>query len=678
MPKALKWIIAVFAGLLLLIVAAVLIAPMVIDLDRFKPRIEREASTALGRPVTIGGKIEPSVFPWIGVAVHDLHLGNPDGFEQSDFASVGLFEIRVRLWPLLSGEYEVKQFVVNDPRIVLIRQKDGRANWEGLGGDREAEPKAEPQEPAEKDPFAIKRLEVEQFAITNGILEFIDLAAGARHDIQALELRLDEISLVRPIKMAFSAVVDGHPVRLDGTVGPVGEEPGQGPLDIDLVAKLRDRLQINLQGRIENLMDAPRAGLNIKVAPFSLRALMADLKQPLPIETADKDALTRIELAMKLSGTADQISTEGELVLDQSRMNFSAAVKEFERPNIQMQAALDRIDVDRYLPPPAEEGQKPAEPQKAPPAKKTDYTPLRKMVLDAQIKVGELKVQNARTSNIELRARANNGVIRLDPMTIDLYEGRISGKSTIDVRQDTPRSEMGLSIGKVLAGPLLRDVMNKDIIEGALNADISIQMVGDAAEQIRRTLNGKGELTFTDGAIVGIDLAGMVRNAQAAFGLAEKPTERPRTDFSEFAVPFTMTDGTFQLNNARLTSPLLRVSAGGKADLVKETLDIRVQPAFVATLKGQGDVKERTGIMVPVLVGGTFEDPKFRPDLKAMLQQELPDRETLKQMIPEDLNREKVEERLKEKLPGDEELKKELEKKGQDLLKGLIPRKKEE
>jgi len=78
--------------------------------------------------------------------------------------------------------------------------------------------------------------------------------------------------------------------------------------------------------------------------------------------------------------------------------------------------------------------------------------------------------------------------------------------------------------------------------------------------------------------------------------------------------------------------------------------------------------------MVPVLVGGTFDDPKFRPDLKAMLQQELPDRETLKQMIPEGLDKDA----LKGKIPPEGEIKKELEKRGQDLLRGLVPRSKEE
>jgi len=145
-------------------------------------------------------------------------------------------------------------------------------------------------------------------------------------------------------------------------------------------------------------------------------------------------------------------------------------------------------------------------------------------------------------------------------------------------------------------------------------------MQGDDPDRIKRTLNGRGDLVFTDGAIVGIDLAGMVRNIKAKFGMGKAGGPKPRTDFSELHSPFTITNGVVNTPNTSMSSPLLRVLAKGNADLVKETLDFRVEPKAVFTLKGQADTKERSGIMVPVLVTGTFASPKFRPDLKGMLK----------------------------------------------------------
>ena len=158
-------------------------------------------------------------------------------------------------------------------------------------------------------------------------------------------------------------------------------------------------------------------------------------------------------------------------------------------------------------------------------------------------------------------------------------------------------------------------------------------MAGDTPDGIKKTLTGQGELLFTDGAIVGIDLAGMVRNVKANFGLAEKTAEKPRTDFAELKVPFTAKKGLVNIDGTSLASPLIRVLASGNTDLPKEQLDLRVEPKFVATLKGQGDTEERSGVMVPLLITGAFASPKIRPDLKGMVGGEIPDAEGLKKQI---------------------------------------------
>jgi len=72
-----------------------------------------------------------------------------------------------------------------------------------------------------------------------------------------------------------------------------------------------------------------------------------------------------------------------------------------------------------------------------------------------------------------------------------------------------------------------------------------------------------------------------------------------------------------------MVTPLMRLVATGKADLFQETMDFRVEPKGVATLKGKGDVKERTGILVPIVVSGSFASPKFRPDVKEIAKEKL-------------------------------------------------------
>ncbi|MGD9289457.1 MAG: AsmA family protein, partial [Desulfobacterales bacterium] len=419
------------------------------------------------------------------------------------------------------------------------------------------------------------------------------------------------------------------------------------------------QMVLQLKGNLENLVMSPGVDLDMDIAEFSPRKLMSELGQEFPVATTDPEVLNRVALNVHIKGNAQKVSlTKGNLVLDQSKLKFSADVAEFSKPNLKFDLDLDQINLDRYMPPkgdtpPEEKSSEPTEPA----GKKPDYGPLRRLILDGALKIAKLTINKANLEDVVLQIKANNGVFNLDPLKLNMYQGNAAGKAVLDVAKDTPRSNINLRINNVQVGPLLRDVLEKDFLEGATNADITMAMIGDNPEKIKQTLSGKGDLRFTDGAIVGIDLSAMARNVGAAFGLAKKGEKRPRTDFTELMVPFTIKNGVANTPQSSIKSPFIRITAVGTADLVKETLDFRVDPKAVATIKGQGDKKERSGIMVPVLVSGTFSAPKFRPDLST----------ATKQRIEKEIFESKEVQKILEK----EELKP-FEKKAKGLLEGVL------
>jgi len=662
MPKPIKWTLIVFTGLVIAILVAVILAPMLINFEKYKPEIEAKASQAIGRPVVLGGRITPSVFPWIGLALSDARIENPTGFSEKVFVDIGHFEVRIKLLPMLVGNLEVKRFVVKSPHIVLETTKSGKSNLEGLGGASQGSettlPKSSPKKEDQENigGLPVKSLYAEEFAITDGRLLILDHKAGTRHEIKDMSLVLNDLSMDRPIGLDLKAVADGRAIELKGTAGPIGPEIGKAPIQLDLVAALLDEINVRIKGDVDKILETPQFQLGIQVEPFSVRDVLAKLDAALPFAPADEKVLNHIAVSMRLAGQPERVSiSDGKLTLDDSNMTFEAKGHSWDKPDLQLSADLDHIDLDRYLPPAANkdapQGTGSASPEKK--SSETDYAPLRKLVLDARMKAGRLKAKNLNMENIVLKATARNGIIRIEPMGMDLYKGHLTVKSTVNVQADKPVSKIDLALNNVLSAPLIKDLLDKEMIEGAMTAALDLGFSGDSAGTIRKTLNGKGKLQFADGAIVGIDLADMVRNVQSAFGLAEKPTEKPRTDFSELDVPFSATDGVVKLETAKLVSPLLRITADGTADLTQEKLNIRVDPKFVATLKGQGDTEERAGVMVPVVVGGTFEKPKFKPDLKSILNQQL-DKEALKKA-----------------LPPEEDVKKELEQTAKDLFKGL-------
>ena len=627
--KALKWLLIIGGGLVALVIAALLLIPLFVDVNQYKPEIEKQVASATGRPFAIKGDLHLSLFPWAGVSFSDLHLGSPQGFTEKDLLFVKSFDVRMKLLPLLSKDVQVQRFVIEGPKIVLEKNKDGRANWEGLGkpaekGAPKPGPQAAPKGPVEGLP--LKSLAVGEFAVRKGALLYIDHSSGSRKEISDLNLELKDVSLDNPIRFVLSALMDKMSLSVEGKIGPVGKDLGKGKVPLDVSVTAFKEMTMNLKGNVENLMAAPKFDLALATNAFSPRKVFDAMGTAFPVKTADQAALSRVSLKSKIKGTTENVSlSEGMLELDESKLVFSAAAKDFSKPDLAFDLNLDKINLDRYLPPPSEkeEGEAKAKEGKPAEAKKTDYTPLRKMVLDGKVRVGMLTAKGLKIQDIQLKVTGRNGVFHLDPLLANLYQGNISAKAAMDVRQDIPRTNMDFQTKSVQAGPLLQDLLKKDFLEGTANANASISMAGDEPEQIKKTLNGKGQFLFTDGAIKGIDLANMVRNVTSSFGLGQQGAEKPRTDFSELDAPFTITNGLVDTQGTSLASPLIRVLATGKANLVDESLDFRVEPKFVGTLKGQGDTKERSGVTVPVLVKGTFNSPSFQPDLKGMLEQRL-------------------------------------------------------
>jgi AsmA protein len=633
MKSFLKWSAIIIGCLAAVIIAAMLLIPMFVDVQKYKPMLESKVTDATGRSFSVGDDLSLSLFPWAGVSLSDLRLGSPAGFAEKEFVTVKSFEVRVKLLPLISKDIQIKRFVVNEPRIHLVTDKHGRANWEQPELPKQPA-KDTPSQKEEKSPaedtggfdLPISALTVGNLSINNGSAIWDDRQAGMRREISQINLALKDVSLERPVALTFSALADQKPISIEGTVGPIGQGFQAKTIPVELSLKALKQLAMRLKGSLENPLTNPGVDMDIEIDPFSPRKLVAELGEKFPVKTSDPEALNSIALKTHVKADAGKIAlSDGTMSLDQSKLKFSAAASDFSRPNLQFDLNLDQIDLDRYLPPPSD--QPPAEKPSAKAqssAKKPDYTPLRRMIVDGTAKIGQLTASKARVQDVLLQIKAKDGIIKLDPIKLNMYQGNADGRAVLNVVKNTPKSDLNLRINDIQVNPLLKDVLEKDFLEGRTNADINLSMIGDVPEQIKKTLTGSGDLRFNDGAIVGIDLASMARNIKSAFGMgSQQGGKRPRTDFTELAIPFTIKNGVTNTPGSSLKSPFIRIIAAGTADLVQETLDFRVEPKAVASIKGQGDATQRSGLMVPVLVSGSFASPKFRPDLSAAAKQNI-------------------------------------------------------
>jgi AsmA protein len=663
MNKPVKYLLIAAASFGILIVVGVLAIVMLVDVERYKPEIEQLVTEKTGYPLTLGGEIELSIFPWIGLSFTDLQLDNPDGFVNKKFVHVKDFQARLKVVPLLSQKVEVSKFIVNEPRIHLEKNAKGIWNWQKMTEIGTKAPSSEKTitpvggDIGEKGGFVLESLVVEEFSITDGQVIIDDLEKNLKHEVSGFNLQLDDVSLDSPIKVSLLAQLDGKPLSLKGTIGPVGTDPGAGKLNMDLVIQALDKLNIQTSGYLEDINGQMKYNLDLNIEPFSPKQLYSSLGLTFPVTSADPKALEKISMQANVAGDTKQVVlSDALLLLDDSSITLDLTAKDFTKPDLAFNLVVDAIDLDRYLPPAGAEnkpaGQGTTAPGGKPGPEKTagtassgktasgqtatgtaiDYEPLRKLVLKGTMKVGEMKVHGGTLSNLALDMAGQNGIFTINSFGTELYEGNIAATGNLNVQKNVPVTAVDLVLQNIQVGPLLKDFAKKDIIEGLLKAEIGVNMKGDNADYIKQSLNGKGDLIFQDGALIGLDLAQMARNIKSGFTL-EQQGERPKTDFAELHAPFTINNGLVNTSGTTMRSPFIRVTATGNANLVSEALDMKVKPTLVGTLKGQGDEKQRSGLTVPVLVGGTFDKPKFTADLESLVKERMPTQEELGEII---------------------------------------------
>src|SRR4051794_5224080 len=143
-----KLLIGAGGGLAVLIVA-LLIAPSLFDLNKYKPQIVAEVKKATGRELVIDGPISLSLLPVPTAEVAAVKFFNMPGSKNPTMVEVKSVSVKPSLFALLGGNIEVSEVTLVEPKIVLEINSEGKPNWEFTPSVAAAKPAApKPSSPA--------------------------------------------------------------------------------------------------------------------------------------------------------------------------------------------------------------------------------------------------------------------------------------------------------------------------------------------------------------------------------------------------------------------------------------------------------------------------------------------------------------------------------------------------
>jgi AsmA protein len=391
--------IAWAVGLLLLlaIVTAVLLLPRVLDEERVRAEAERRLTEALGRPVTIGGKVSLDAGTTTRVDASDVTIGGGVA-GAPPLLVLGRIQASIETASLLGGAPELGAVRLEAPRLHLHVDRDGRANWSGLGpaptGDTApqagtASGRGTP--PKDGGASAAPAWSIASLTIERGELRYTDARSGADFTLQDWHLEAGRVSLPEPFDVAtrfearraegtlgrveFRARVTADAARSQYVLEDVAVDArlarAAGPLPLTLAAERLDYagatgtaglrglrataagLALRADGTASELATAPVVDATIVTEPFSPRESMNALGVTAP-PMAGPAALERAQVSVRVH-VADGVARLSALDarLDDTRLAGTGSVTVAAPRRWTFDLAADRVLADRYAKPAA-------------------------------------------------------------------------------------------------------------------------------------------------------------------------------------------------------------------------------------------------------------------------------------------------------------------------------------
>ena len=236
MKRILK-ILAIIVAVLIVIAIAI---PFFVDANTFRPKLETELTTALGREVKLGN-LSLSIFSG-SVSADDISIADDPQFSKSAFVQAKSLKVGVELMPLIfSKALNVTELTLKQPEISLVKSENGEKwNFSSLGGNNTSAAKPAPKPAANAPASGNPNLSVAKLNISEGRLTVSRAGSADKprvYDKVTIEVTNFSFTSSFPFKMTAQLPADGS-LKLEGNAGPIdADNAALTPLSAKITVK---------------------------------------------------------------------------------------------------------------------------------------------------------------------------------------------------------------------------------------------------------------------------------------------------------------------------------------------------------------------------------------------------------------------------------------------------------
>ena len=628
--------------------------------SRLRGPAERTLSADLHRQVSIGA-LHGSLFWHPHIEVTGLEIGNPSWAGGGQMVSVDRIAIELRFWPLLRGAIVLPKVALIRPDVRLYRTADGRANWVFAANPNGPKARKEANEPVSLP--LVHRLIIQSGKLSarddlhkmtfDGTIEAGGngpatgtpsrtaqaVKAQAQSQGASQSSAKQQASRVAAntgtgFKLLGQGLLNGKPFRLRVSGGPLvwAETHKPYPFDVQMVAS---DIHAGAQGVVPRPFDLTQLKVRLSLSgkdladgyyltgvalpntpPYSISGDLrvvgtkyefhnvqgrlggSDLNGLItmrlndsgyPILDADltSHSLNLADLGPVFGGAAPSAAEESQAQHAKghpTKAKAASALAKGVAHGITATAAAKKVSTSTLLLPTA----------------RLQVDRLHGMDATLRYHADEIKSQNLPLRQVGLALRVKNGVLRLEPFTFTLPEGKIDGTAVIDAQEHVPAEQLDVRLTHVELGQFHTKGATKPPFEGTLVGRLRVHGVGDSMHAFASTADGTLSIVVPHGEIeqAFAEFAGI--NVARGLGLLLSKNQQ-QTPLRCGIADFDAHDGIAKVKQVVFDTQVVIITGLGGVNLRNERLNVQ--------LTGQPKKFRFAVLRSPVEIKGTLRHP---------------------------------------------------------------------
>ncbi|MEP6633590.1 MAG: AsmA family protein [Luteimonas sp.] len=568
------------------------------DWNWFKGPIERRVQAQTGRAFVIGGNLDVDLGRITTIRADVLRFGNAPWSKVPTMATADRVELDIEIWPLLlRHDARIPEIRLRKPQIYLETGPKGVGNW--VFGDNSS-----------------KAPEFRKLWVDDGRLRYLDTPGKTDVDVRIASRQSGREDAAPPIAIDGGGRWKNNRFTINGRAeSPLALRDSKQPYRIDLNAQA-GATRAHARG---TLLDP------LRLRDFDLRLALSgkNLEDLYPLIGIATPPSPPYKLDGKLGhdGNTWKYERFSGVVGDSDLAGSASVATGGARPFLRANLVSKRLDFDDLAgfvgAAPQSAGNESTNPElKALAARQAastrvlpdtpyDLEKIRSMDADVHWKAQRINSPSLPLDDMDAHVFIDNGVLRLDPLNFGVADGDIRSTIRMDAREATLRTNAKIAARGLNLAKLFPDAQLTKSAIGKVGGDVAVAGTGNSIAAMLGTADGDIALGMGRGKISNLlmELAGIDIAESLKFLLTKDRQVPIRCAFGDFKVK----GGVMDARALAFDTTDTIIVGEGKISLHDETLALRLRAR----------PKDRTifALRAPLLVGGTFKDPSFRPEL---------------------------------------------------------------